>query len=54
LFSPGVVAWHTAQCDDILFQNTDGSVAIWLMSHTTPAAEALVEANPRPSWYIIP
>jgi hypothetical protein len=34
---------------DILFQNTNGSVAIWLMDGTTPTAEPLVQAVD-PSW----
>ena len=38
---------------DILWQNTDGAVAIWEMNGTTPAATALVGANPGPSWHAI-
>jgi hypothetical protein len=37
---------------DILWQNTDGQAAIWLMNGTTPFSEVLVGANPGPSWHI--
>ena len=38
---------------DILFQNTSGQVAIWLMNGATPTTEALAGANPGPSWHAI-
>ena len=38
---------------DILFQNTGGQVTIWLMTGATPTTEALVGANPGPSWHVI-
>jgi streptogramin lyase len=38
---------------DILWQNTNGRAAIWLMNGTTPNTEALVGANPGPSWQVI-
>jgi hypothetical protein len=31
---------------DILWQNTNGQAAIWLMNGTTPFSEVLVGANP--------
>jgi hypothetical protein len=37
---------------DILFQNTNGSVAIWLMNGTPPTAEPFVQAVD-PSWQAI-
>jgi FG-GAP-like repeat len=37
---------------DVLFQNTDGSVAIWLMNGATPLAEPVI-GNPGPSWHVI-
>jgi hypothetical protein len=37
---------------DVLFQNTDGSVAIWLMNGTTPIAQPLI-GDPGPSWHAI-
>ena len=36
---------------DIIFQNTNGSVAIWEMNGTTPTAETLVQTLD-PSWHI--
>ena len=38
---------------DILWQNSDGQAAIWLMNGTTPTAEALVGANPGTSWQVV-
>jgi len=38
---------------DILWQNTDGQAAIWLMNGTTPTSETLVGPNPGPSWKVI-
>jgi serralysin len=37
---------------DILFQNTNGSVAIWLMNGTTPTAEPFVQTVD-PSWQAV-
>jgi hypothetical protein len=37
---------------DVLFQNTDGSVATWLMNGTTPIAQPLI-GDPGPSWHAI-
>ncbi len=36
---------------DILWLNTNGQAAIWLMNGTTPTSEALVGA-PGPSWHV--
>jgi uncharacterized repeat protein (TIGR03803 family) len=38
---------------DILWQNTDGQAAIWLMNGTKPVTEASVGANPGPGWRVI-
>ena len=38
---------------DILWQNTNGQAAIWLMNGTTPTSEALVGANPGASWHVV-
>ncbi len=38
---------------DILWQNTDGQAAIWLMNGTAPITETVVGANPGPSWHIV-
>ncbi len=38
---------------DILWQNTDGQAAVWLMNGATPTNEALVGGNPGPSWNVI-
>jgi ELWxxDGT repeat protein len=38
---------------DILWQNTNGQAAIWLMNGTTPVSEPVVGANPGPSWHIV-
>ena len=35
---------------DILWQNTNGQVAIWEMNGTTPIAEQAVSVNPGPNW----
>jgi hypothetical protein len=35
---------------DILWQNTDGKAAIWLMNGATATNSALVGANPGTSW----
>ena len=37
---------------DILWLNTNGQAAIWLMNGTTPTTEALVGA-PGPSWHVV-
>ncbi len=38
---------------DILLQNADGSVAVWLMTGTELSAGAVVGSNPGPSWHTI-
>ncbi|MFZ0019080.1 MAG: hypothetical protein WAL10_17260, partial [Acetobacteraceae bacterium] len=38
--------------ENLLFQNTTGSVAIWDMNGTTIAAGGLVGSNPGPTWHI--
>ena len=38
---------------DILWQNTSGQAAIWLMNGTTPTSEAVAGPNPGPSWKVI-
>jgi hypothetical protein len=38
---------------DILFQNTNGQAAVWLINGTTPISEPLVGSNPGPSWQVI-
>ena len=38
---------------DILWQNTDGQAAIWLMNGTTPTSEAVAGPNPGPNWKVI-
>jgi hypothetical protein len=38
---------------DILWQNTGGQAAIWLMNGSTPTAESAVEPNPGPGWQVI-
>ncbi|MGC2524503.1 MAG: VCBS repeat-containing protein [Stellaceae bacterium] len=38
---------------DILWQNTNGQAAVWLMNGATPTSEALVGGNPGPSWHVI-
>jgi serralysin len=38
---------------DILWQNTNGQAAVWLMNGTTPFSEQLVGANPEPSWHVV-
>jgi hypothetical protein len=38
---------------DILWQNTGGQPAIWVMDGLTPVGEPLVGANPGPSWQIV-
>jgi hypothetical protein len=38
---------------DILWQKSDGSVAIWEMNGTTPIAQAVVGPNPGPSWHAV-
>ena len=38
---------------DILWQNTNGRPAVWLMNGTTPFSEVAVGSNPGPSWQVI-
>jgi hypothetical protein len=38
---------------DILFQNTNGQPAAWLINGTTPISEPLVGSNPGSSWQVI-
>jgi hypothetical protein len=38
---------------DILFQNTNGQAAVWLINGTAPFSEPLVGGNPGPSWQAI-
>ena len=38
---------------DILWQNTDGQAAIWLMNGATPTSEPLVAQNPGPDWHVV-
>ena len=38
---------------DILWQNTNGQPATWLMSDTAPFNEPVVGGNPGPSWQVI-
>ncbi len=38
---------------DILFQNTNGQVAIWEMNGTNVIGAAVVGLNPGPSWKVI-
>ena len=38
---------------DILWQNTDGQAAIWLMNGATPTSEPLVATNPGPDWHVV-
>ena len=38
---------------DILWQNTDGQAAIWLMNGTTPTSEAVAGPNPGSNWKVI-
>jgi hypothetical protein len=38
---------------DILWQNTNGQAAIWLINGATPFSEVTVGANPGPSWQIV-
>ena len=55
-------AWHVKGTGDfngdghadILWQNDNGSVAIWLMNAagTTPIAEPLIGTNPGPAWHV--
>ena len=57
----GRASWHVVGSgdfngdgkSDILWQNTDGQAAIWLMNGTTPTSEALVGTNPGSSWQIV-
>jgi FG-GAP-like repeat len=37
---------------DILWQNTDGTPAIWLMNGFNPTGAAVVGGNPGPSWHV--
>jgi hypothetical protein len=37
---------------DILWQNSNGQAAIWLMNGTTPTSEVLAGNNPGPAWHI--
>jgi hypothetical protein len=37
----------------VLWQSTDGYVAVWRMHGTTPTAENLIGINPGPSWRAI-
>src|SRR5262249_17797232 len=39
--------------EDIVFQNDNGSVAVWEMDGTTVSAVSLVNRNPGPSWHIV-
>ena len=38
--------------DDILWQGSDGTAAIWLMNGTTAVTVTAVGSNPGPSWEI--
>ncbi|MGB9645433.1 MAG: hypothetical protein WCB44_09980, partial [Stellaceae bacterium] len=38
---------------DILWQNTSGQPAVWLMNGTTPFSQPLVDSNPGPSWQVV-
>ena len=58
-FNPGP-SWHvkgTGDFDsngtsDILWQNSDGTPAIWLMNGMTAVAVGAVGFNPGPSWHV--
>jgi uncharacterized repeat protein (TIGR03803 family) len=51
--NPQTSDFNAAGKSDILWQNTNGQPAIWLMNGTTPTTEALVGANPGTSWRIV-
>ena len=39
---------------DIIWQNTDGTPAIWLMNGTSVLSGANIGTNPGSSWHVIP
>src|SRR5205807_9393776 len=38
---------------DILWQNTNGQPATWLLNNTTPFNESVASGNPGPSWQVV-
>jgi hypothetical protein len=51
-YQPATADFTGNGISDILWQNTGGQSAAWLMNGTTPTSEALVGGNPGPSWQI--
>ena len=60
-FNPGP-AWHALNTGDynadgkadILWQNNDGTPAVWLMDGTSLISGANVGFNPGSNWHVIP
>jgi uncharacterized repeat protein (TIGR03803 family) len=51
--NPQTSDFNAAGKSDILWQNSDGQAAVWLMNGATPTAEASVGANPGTSWHVV-
>ena len=51
--NPQTADFDAAGRSDILWQNSNGQPAIWLMNGTIPTVEAAVGSNPGPGWRVI-
>ena len=50
---PTAYDFNGDKTSDILWQNTNGQAATWLLNNTAPFNESVVGGNPGPSWQVI-
>jgi hypothetical protein len=50
---PTAYDFNGDKTSDILWQNTSGQAATWLLNNTVPFNESLAGSNPGPSWQVI-
>jgi hypothetical protein len=51
--APTYYDFNGDKTSDILWQNTSGQGAIWLLNNAAPFDESVVDSNPGPSWEVI-